>query len=305
MKTKNITQLRKNAQLTSLALPAIIILLIFSYIPMSGLIIAFKNVNYVDGIFKSPWVGLDNIKFFFTSNDMFMVTRNTILYNLSFIIIGTFFSVIFAVLLNEVLSRRAVKLYQTVFFFPYFFSWVVVGYMVYAFMASPFGILVTELKKFGIDLNDFYYNTTYWPVFLVLLGIWKSLGYTSIIFYAGIMGLPRDYYEAAEIDGASKFQAITKITIPLLTPLITIMVLLSVGRIFSSDFGLFWFIPREIGQLYPVTQVIDTYVYRMLRVTSDLGMASASGLYQSLVGFTLLLVSNFIVGKISDENRAF
>lgn len=297
-------QFRKSFQLTLLALPAIIVILIFSYIPMAGVFIAFKNINYEQGIFRSPWVGFDNFKFFFTSNDAWLVVRNTLGYNIISIVVGTFFAILFAILLNEIINRKALKVYQTVFFFPYFFSWVIIAYMAYSFI-GPYGILTSFIENLGFTSFDFYTETWIWPYLLSFINIWKGLGYISIIFYAGILGVSQEYFEAAAIDGASKYQIIRKITIPLIMPLITIMTLLSVGKIFYSDFGLFYFVPREVGQLYPVTQVIDTYVYRMLRQSGDIGMSSAVGLFQSLMGFVIVLISNYLVKKVNDDNKLF
>lgn len=295
---------KKSIQLTILALPAIVLLLVFSYLPMAGIFIAFKKINYVQGIFNSPWVGFENFKFFFSSNDAWLVTRNTLAYNIAFISIGTALSVLFAILLNEVTRVKLVKIYQTVFFFPFFFSWIIVAYMVYSFI-GPYGVITSVMDNIGMGSFNFYTETWIWPGLLVFINIWKGLGYTSIIFYAGIMGISNEYYEAAAIDGATRLQMIKSITLPLLTPLITIMTLISIGKIFYADFGLFFFIPREVGQLFPVTQVIDTYVYRMLRGSGDIGMSSAVGLFQSTMGFLLVLVSNHIVKKVNPENKIF
>ncbi len=294
---------KKNIQLCTLALPAIVLIFIFSYVPMAGVFIAFQDINYEKGLFHSPWVGFENFLFFFSSNDVWLVLRNTLSYNIVFIVVGTLLSILFAVLLNEVISRRLVKGYQTIFFFPYFFSWIIVAYMAYSFI-GPYGVFTSLLERIGIRF-DFYTETWIWPILLTLISIWKGLGYMSIIFYAGIMGISQEYFEAAAIDGATKFQMIRKITIPLLMPLITIMTLLSIGKIFYSDFGLFFFVPREIGQLFPVTQVIDTYVYRMLKTSGDLGMSSAVGLFQSTIGFIVVLISNYIVKKVDDDNKLF
>ena len=295
---------KKTIQLSILALPAILAIFVFSYIPMAGIFIAFKNINYVDGIFHSPWVGFDNFKFFFTSSDAWLVVRNTLGYNIVFIVVGTVLAVLFAIMLNEVISRRSLKVYQTIFFFPYFFSWIIVAYMVYSFI-GPYGVISSLINKMGFTSFDFYTTTWIWPILLTLINIWKGIGYVSIIFYAGIMGISQEYFEAAAIDGATKFQMIRKITIPLLMPLITIITLLSIGKIFYSDFGLFFFVPREVGQLFPVTQVIDTYVYRMLKVSGDLGMSSAVGLFQSTMGFIVVLLSNYAVRKVNEENKLF
>lgn len=303
-KVSSTRQIKKSMQLTMLALPAILVLFIFNYVPMAGVFLAFKNINFEKGIFRSPWVGFENFKFFFTSSDAWLVVRNTLGYNIVFIAVGTLLSIIFAILLNEIVSRSFLKVYQTVFFFPYFFSWIIVAYMAYSFI-GPYGIITTSMEKLGLTAFDFYSETWIWPILLTLINIWKGLGYVSIIFYAGILGISQEYFEAAAIDGASKFQVIRKITVPLLMPLITIMTLLSVGKIFYSDFGLFFFVPREIGQLFPVTQVIDTYVYRMLRQSGDIGMSSAVGLFQSAMGFVVVLLSNYLVKKANDENKLF
>jgi putative aldouronate transport system permease protein len=295
---------KKTIQLSILALPAILVIFVFSYIPMAGIFIAFKNINYVDGIFHSPWVGFDNFKFFFTSSEAWLVVRNTLGYNIVFIVVGTALSVLFAIMLNEVISRRSLKVYQTIFFFPYFFSWIIVAYMVYS-LIGPYSVISNLINKMGFTSFDFYSTTWIWPILLTLIHIWKGIGYVSIIFYAGIMGISQEYFEAAAIDGATKLQMIRRITIPLLIPLITIMTLLSIGRIFYSDFGLFFFVPREVGQLFPVTQVIDTYVYRMLKVSGDLGMSSAAGLFQSALGFIVVLLSNYAVRKVNEENKLF
>lgn len=298
----------KNRRLLVLALPAILLTFVLSYIPMGGIFIAFKDINFRDGIFKSPWNGFKNFEFFF-KNDAWNVTRNTLLYNFAFIVVGLIFALLFALLLNEIRSRNAVKTYQTIFFFPYFFSWVIVTYMVYAFMAPngiiPMGIGKQVKELFGVDLQKFYITAKWWPGFLVFLNTWKTLGYNSVLYYAGIMGIPGDYYEAASIDGATKWQQVWYITLPLLTPLISIMTLLAIGGIFRADFGLFYFVPREIGQLFDATTVIDTHVYRMLRRSSDMGMAAAVGFYQSILGLVVVLVSNAVVKKIDPESSAF
>ncbi|MCL2060282.1 MAG: ABC transporter permease subunit [Oscillospiraceae bacterium] len=303
-------QIIKTIHLTTLALPAIVLVFIFSYIPMGGLIVAFKDYNVRDGILGSPWIGLKNFEFFFR-NDAFNVTRNTILYNLAFIVVGLVASLAFALMLNELTSRKLTKFYQTTFFFPYFFSWVIVAYMVYSFMA-PNGIIPSNgvisgaiSDLFGFDIKEFYVTSSIWPVFLVLLNTWKNLGYSSVLYYAAIMGISTDYYEAAEIDGASRLQRIRYITLPLLLPLVSIMTLLNIGSIFRSDFGLFWFVPREIGKLFAVTSVIDVHVYRMLRLSNDIGMSAAIGFYQSVLCFALVLLSNYAVKKLEPEYAAF
>ncbi len=301
-------QRKTTTQLLILALPAILLTFVFAYIPMAGIFVAFKDINFRDGIFNSPWNGFRNFEFFF-KNDAFTVTVNTLLYNFVFIVVGLFFALLFAILLNELKSRSATKLYQTIFFFPYFFSWVIVTYMVYAFMA-PNGIITTGLgptlkELFGIDLKKFYITAQWWPGFLLFLNTWKNLGYHSVLYYASIMGISNDYYEAASLDGAGRWQQIKYITIPLLMPTITVMTLIAIGGIFRADFGLFYFVPREIGQLYKATTVIDTLVFRMLKKSSDMGMAAAIGLYQSVLSFVVVVIFNHIAKKVDPNSSAF
>jgi ABC-type polysaccharide transport system, permease component len=269
---------------------------------MFGLIIAFKKIDYSKGIFGGDWVGLDNFKFFFESMYAFRVTRNTILLNFLFIIIGTLCAIVFALLLYE-LSRRQVKTFQTILFIPYFLSWVVVGYVSFAMLNPSYGVINQFLNAIGMQPIEWYSEPKFWPWILLFSYLWKNIGYTSIIYYTGLMSIEPSYYEAAAIDGASKIKQMTYVSIPLLIPLIAILTLLNIGRIFYSDFGLFYFIPRDSGMLYSAVDVIDTYVYRALRVTGDIGMASAVGLFQSVVGFVMVMVSNKIV-KVIDEDSA-
>jgi len=295
---------KKNIHLTTLALPAIALILLFEYTPMAGMVLAFKDFNVRDGVFGSPWNGIKNFEFFF-KNDAYTVTRNTVLYNLAFIAVGLVLSLLFAMFLNELKSRGATKFYQTVFFFPYFLSWVVVTYMVFAFLGTN-GILTSVLPTIsGLDLKEFYVTPGLWPPFLIFLNTWKNLGYLSVLYYAGIMGIPSDYYEAAEIDGASRVQRAKYITLPLLLPLICILSLLQIGQIFRADFGLFFFVPREIGTLAAVTRVIDVHVYRMLRFSNDIGMAAAVGFYQSVLCLIFVLVANRVVKRLNPEYAAF
>ncbi len=301
---KEMKEFKKNKDLFLIGLPGMLALFIVCYLPMFGLIIAFKKFNFEDGILGSPWAGLDNFKFFFTSQDAFRVTRNTLLLNGSFIILSFAGAVVIALMLNE-LGKRSVKIFQTVLFVPYFISWIVVGYLVYGFLSFDFGVINSILRTFNIAPVDWYSDPKYWPVILIISYLWKNVGYLTIIFYTGMLGIDASYYEAASIDGATKFQQARAITIPLIKPLVILMLILSIGKIFYSDFGLFFFVPREVGALLPTTDVIDTYVYRSLRVVGDLGMASAAGFYQSIVGFLLVLGSNLFIRKVSKENAVF
>lgn len=296
--------LKHNYEILLLTMPGLLFLIIFSYIPMFGLLIAFKDFEYSKGIFGSKWVWFDNFKFFFNSQDAFRITRNTILYNVGFIIIGTVFAVALALILNE-LGRKSVKIFQTVFLMPYFLSWVIISFILYAFLNPDLGIINRIITAMGGEQIIWYSESKYWPAILVLSNLWKNVGYSSIIYYTGLIGIECTYYEAAEIDGASKLQQIFKISIPMLRPLIILLALLAIGKIFNSDFGLFYFIPMDSGILYEATDVIDTYVYRALKTIGDIGMSSAAGFYQSVVGFVLVLLSNKLVKKIDENSSIF
>lgn len=286
-------------------LPAAIIVFINCYVPMFGIIIAFKDYNFAKGILGSRWTGFKNFEFFMKTPDAWLMTRNTLLYNFTFIVIGTFFTVSFAIALNELWNRKLAKLYQTSLFLPYFLSWVVVSYLGYAFFSADYGYLNKLLARIGSEPVIWYNQAQYWPFILVLVHIWKSVGYGSVVYLASITGIDQELYEAAVIDGATKWQQISKITIPLLKPMIVIMTLFAIGGIFRADFGLFYQVPLASGPLIPTTQVIDTYVYRALTGMRDFGMSSAASLYQSTVGFVLVVLSNWLVRKYSSENALF
>ena len=285
--------------------PAFLFVFINNYIPMFGAIIAFKNFNYIDGFLRSPWVGFKNFEFLFKSEAAWRITRNTIGYNLLFIFLGLVLSVTVALLLNELRSHKAAKVFQSVIFLPYFMSWVVVAYLVYAILA-PRGLYNSTLVPlFGKETIDWYTSPEYWPFILPLVNVWKNIGYSIVIYLAGITGIDQEFYEAAVLDGANKIQQITKITIPFLVPLMIVTTLMALGGIFRSDFGLFYQVPMQQGLLKPTTDVLDTYIYNALIRTGDLGMSSAAGFYQSIVGFILVLTANWTVGKISPDNKVF
>jgi len=299
-----------NKALLLMALPATLWFLVFSYLPMAGVVIAFKQYRYSrDGflasIVQSEWVGFDNFKFLFSTNDAYVITRNTVLYNVVFIALGLVLSVAMAIVLSEIVNKKMAKAYQTGMFLPHFLSWVIVGYFAYSFLSYDRGMVNRIIGWFGGEPIQWYSDPTYWPVILVLVNIWKTVGYSSVVYLAAIMGIDRSLYEAAMIDGANKWQQIRNITMPMLTPLMIILTLLAVGRIFYADFGLFYQVPRDSGTLYSVTNVIDTYVYRGLKTTGEIGMSTAAGLYQSLVGFLLVIASNYIVRKINKDNALF
>ncbi|MFD6208773.1 MULTISPECIES: sugar ABC transporter permease [unclassified Peribacillus] len=294
-----------------MVLPGTIWLLLFSYLPMFGTVIAFKNFRYdpngfFASILNSEWVGFENFKFLFNTNDAWIITRNTVLYNLVFIVVGLVLAVFVAIVLNELANKRLSKIYQTGMLFPHFLSWVVVSYFVFTFLSVDRGLLNNILLWFGVEDPISWYNEAkYWPFIIVLTSMWKGVGYGSIVYLAAIVGIDKNYYEAAMIDGANKWQQIRNITIPMITPLIVILTILNVGRIFSADFGLFFQVPRDSGPLYSVTNVIDTYVYRGITTMGDISMSTAAGLYQSIVGFALVMLTNYLVQKVDKEYALF
>lgn len=302
--------LYRNKALLFMVLPGAIWFFFFSYLPLAGTIVAFKQYRFNrDGfwasIARSEWVGWDNFKFLFSTSDAYTITRNTLLYNLAFIVLGLIFSVLMAIILSELVNRKLSKLYQTGMFLPYFLSWVIVGYFVFSFLSMDRGLLNQILGWFGMDPIQWYSEAKYWPYIMVIVNLWKSIGYSSVVYLAAILGIDKSLYEAAMIDGANKWQQIRNITIPLLTPIMTIMTLLAVGKIFYADFGLFYQVPRDSGTLYAVTNVIDTYVYRGLMTTGEIGMSAAAGLYQSVVGFTLVMISNYVVRRMDKDSALF
>ncbi len=298
---QSIRGFQKSLPLICLALPGVIVILIVSYLPISGIFLAFKNINLTKGLLGSDWIGFENFRFLFQSENAARITFNTLFINSMILPATIIISVILSFLLYDI-GRTRVKLFQAIYFFPYFLSWVVIGYVTYIFLNNQFGVISGILRMFGMDTISFYSEPKYWPFILVFMSVWKNLGYTTIIFYTGLLSIDPGLLEAASIDGASKWQTRIQVILPQLYTLIFIIVLLNIGKIFNSDFGLFYFLPRDTGALYDTTDVIDTYVYRSLRVTGDFGMAAAAGLYQSLVGLILVLGSNAIVKRISPDS---
>lgn len=292
--------------LYSMMIPGIVYLIINNYIPMVGLQIAFKKFNYSDGMWRSPWTGFSNFTYLFKTKDAFVMTRNTILYNLVFIFLGTVFAVTIAIILNELRSARAKKLYQVLFLIPYLISIVVVSYIVFAFLSYDNGFINNSLiAPMGGQKINWYVEPKYWPFILVFVNLWKGFGYSSIIYFATVIGIDTALYEAAVIDGATPWQRTWHVTLPGLKTTIITMSLLSVGRIFYSDFGLFYQVPQNSGPLSAVTTTIDVYVYKGLTQLNDVGRSSAAGFYQSIVGFILVLVVNLIVRKLDKESALF
>ncbi|MGX4583055.1 ABC transporter permease [Paenibacillus chitinolyticus] len=297
---------KKYRMLVLMTLPGLLYFLVNNYLPMFGIVIAFKNVNFATGIWGSEWVGFKNFEYLFKTKDAYIITRNTLLYNLSFIVLNTAIAISLAILLNEIRKRILSRAYQTMILLPHLISMVIVGYLVLAFLDVEKGFMnKTLLPLFGLEPISWYSETKYWPWILTIVHAWKGVGHLCIIYLAAIIGIDQEYYEAAKIDGANRWQQIKTITIPLIAPVITIMTLLAIGRIFYSDFGLFFQVPLNTGALMPVTNTIDTYVYRALINMGDIGMSSAAGLYQALVGFVLVLVSNAVVRKFNKDSALF
>ena len=296
---------KKNLPIYLMLLPGFLYLLINNYLPMGGLVIAFKHMNYSKGIMGSDWAGLANFEYLFKSPDAFRITRNTILYNVGFILVNTVVGIAYAILLSEIWSKLTVKIYQTVLLLPFMLSMVIVSYLTYAFLAGDAGFLNNIITRAGMEKISWYSEEKYWPFILVIVNTWKTIGYSTVIYTASILGIDGEMYDAASVDGIGKLQKIRHITIPMIKPTIITLLLLQVGRIFYSDFGLFYQVPMSSGALLNVTNTIDTYVYRGLIKLGDVSMTSAACFYQSIVGFVLVVSANFATRKFSNENALF
>ncbi len=299
-------KIMKYRALILMALPGLLYLFINNYLPMFGIVIAFKDINFAKGIMGSDWIGFKNFEYLFKTQDAYVITRNTLLYNIVFILLNTTIAFALAIMLNEIRKRFLSRTYQTLILLPYLISMVIVGYLVLGFLDVENGFMnKTLLPMLGMEPISWYSETKYWPWILTIVNVWKGVGNLCIIYLAAIIGIDQEYYEAATIDGANRWQQVVRITFPLVLPVITIMSLLAIGRIFYSDFGLFYQVPLNTGSLMPVTNTIDTYVYRALINLGDIGMSSAAGLYQALVGFILVIVSNAVVRKFNKDNALF
>ena len=305
VKYVKIKKMKRFLPIYLMMIPGFLYLIINNYIPMFGIIVAFKNYNYSLGIFGSKWNGLKNFKFLFKTKDAFTITSNTLVYNAVFIILGNSLGILIAILLNEIRSKMAKKTYQTIILLPFLLSIVIVSYIVYGIFSTEFGIANHMLTSLGKDRISWYSTPKYWPFILTFINLWKNMGYNTVLYYATLIGIDVSYYEAAVVDGASRWQRIRYITIPSLIPTITIMVLMAISRIFYSDFGLFYQVPLNSGPLIDVTNTIDTYVYRGLRENSNIGMSAAAGLYQSVVGFIMVIAANTLVKRMGNGNELF
>ena len=296
--------------LLTMVAPGAIWLLLIRYLPMLGVVIAFKDYKaqkpntFWNNLLKSRWVGLDNFKFLKSPATMTMI-RNTLLYNAVWIVLVLILAVTFAVMMSELKNRLMAKVYQTAMFFPYFLSWVVASYFVLAFLDPTSGMIPSMQKAMGLKPTQFYMTTTWWPLILTLSNLWKNVGYSSVLYLAAITGIDTTLYEAAAVDGANKWQQVWHVTLPGIRPMIIILLIMSVGKIFNADFGLFYNVPQNSGPLYPVTQVIDTYVYNTYANTHNMGMSAAAGLMQSTVGCACIVVTNLIVRRIDPESSLF
>lgn len=312
MKKKKKNDLKKNIPLTIFAIPGFVWFLAFAYLPMFGLILAFKNFKNYDGnfftsLFKSEWT-LKNFQFFFNSKDAWMVTRNTILYNFAFIVLNIVVPLFVAIMLHELLNKRTAKTYQTITFLPYFLSWIVISYSVYAMLQVDNGLINNILEKVGLNRINFYQTKAGWPFIFLFLSTWKNLGYNTVIYLAALAGIDKSYYEAASIDGATKWQQAKHITIPLLKPVIIIIFILALGGIFRSDFGLFFHVPNGGGggaAIRDVTEVIDTYTYKLLIQSQNIKQSAAISFFQSVVGFILVMTANKIVKRVDPERSLY
>lgn len=296
---------QKYWRLHVMALPVLVCLILFAYAPMLGLVMAFQKVNVGKGILHSPFIGFKNFEFLFATQDAWIITRNTVCYNVVFILLNTSLALILSLILNELLSKRLAKGIQTILMMPHFLSMAVIAMIVSAFLGKQYGLVNSVREMLGMKSVDWYTTRSIWPPLLVFINAWKSVGYSAVVYLATISGISNEYYEAAVLDGASKLQQAVYITLPYMRPMISIMLIMSIGNIFRGDFGLFYTVPQNNGMLYPVTNVIDTYIYRALTTLNNPGMATAAGLYQSVVGFVLVLIANKIVTCIDADSAMF
>lgn len=297
---------QKHWTLILFMVPGLVYLLINNYIPMAGILLAFKKVNYTLGIFKSPWCGLSNFKYLFKTKDAAIIFRNTVLYNLAFIVLGTAAAVATAILLGEVKKKKLLKIYQTSILLPHILSTAVIAYLAFAFLSKDSGFLNNAIiKPLGGDAISWYSKPKYWPYILTFIQLWRSVGYTTIMYYATLVGIDTSYYEAAVIDGASTWDQIRYITLPCLKTTIITLTIMNLGRMFYSDFGLFYQVPMNNGLLFNATNTLDTYVYRGLLELNDIGRASAACFIQSVLGFVLVWGANALTRKADPDSAVF
>jgi ABC-type polysaccharide transport system, permease component len=310
-KTLNIGYWKKYGVFYLMMAPALIVLIINNYIPMVGSIIAFKKITYesrsfLENFINGKWVGFDNFDYLFKTSDAWRITRNTVVYNAVFIALNVIVGVAIALMFNQMRNKRLAKFHQSVMFLPFFLSWIIIAYLVYAFLNPQLGMMNKEiLPLFGAGEVEWYSDPKWWTIILPIVNVWKNIGYYVVFYLAAIIGIDKEYYEAATIDGASKWRQIRSITLPLIRPVIIVLTLLQIGKIFYADFGLFFQVTRNAGMLYDTTLVIDTYVYQGFLVTGNLGLSSAAGFYQAIVGFVIIIIANLIVRRVSKDDALF
>ncbi|NLD86873.1 MAG: sugar ABC transporter permease [Clostridiales bacterium] len=297
--------LRANRVYLILLLPVVVYVLVFSYAPMVGVLMAFEKYNFAKGLFGSPWVGFNNFKFLTVSNKLWPLTRNTLLYNLAFIVVGMVMEVGFAIIINEMRCRWFKKLFQSFIFLPYFISWVIAAAVVQTMLDYDNGLISRMLKSLGVPMINVYIDTRPWPFLLVFFRMWKGVGYGSIIYLSAITGIDSEMYEAAEIDGANSWQKVYRITLPNLVPTMVVLFLLACGQIFRGDFGMFYQLIGNNGVLLEVGDILDLYIYRAMAGTGNLGFGAAAGLFQSILCFVTILLANFVVKKIQPDYTLF
>ena len=302
-KRKRAEERKRTLPLYLMMLPGLIYLVANNYLPMFGILIAFKKVNFSVGLLKSDWVGLSNFEYLFKTKDAFVMIRNTVLYNLAWIALGLVIAVFIAICMAEISSRKAAKVIQPIICFPSMVSAVILSFIVYAFLSETYGFLNTTIFK--NQPVAWYHTAKYWPIILTIVHFWQNAGQSSIIYMASIGGIDKGLYESARLDGAGKWSQIWNITLPMLKPMIILMLLMSVGRIFNSDFGLFYQVPLGNGLLVSTTQTIDTYVYRALLELNNVSMSSAASVFQAVIGFVLVLASNLLVSVVEPDNALF
>ncbi len=303
---------KKTLALLSMVTPGAIWLLLLRYLPIGGIILAFKNYKifprnptFWSNLQHSKWVGLKNFEFLFKTDQALVAIRNTLLYNIVFIILGCIIPVAFAIMMNEFTKKFVAKAYQTMMFFPYFLSWVVVSYFLNAFIDAQYGMIPAAQAAAGKEVISWYTNTKPWPAIIIIANLWKNVGYSTVLYLAAITGIDANQYEAAAIDGATKWQQIRYVTLPHLRTMISILLILNVGKIFAADFGLFYNVPMQNGALFSVTQVIDTYIYRVFITTGNISQSSAAGLLQNVIGFVCIMLANAVVKRIDSESSLF
>ncbi len=303
---------KKTFVLLTMVAPAAIWLLLLRYLPMGGIVLAFKNYKlnprnptFVGSLLSSKWVGVDNFEFLFKTDAAWLMIRNTLAYNIIFIILGVIIPVAFAIMMNELTRKFVKKAYQTMMFFPYFLSWVVVSYFLNAFLDAQYGMLPAMQAAAGDPVTSWYTTPEPWPFILVFANLWKNVGYSTVLYLAAITGIDGSQYEAAAIDGASKWQQMLYVTVPHLRTMVAILFIMNVGKIFASDFGLFYNVPMQNGALFSVTQTIDTYVYRAYMATGNPGQSSAAGLLQNVLGFICIMTANSVVKRIDADSAMF